>query len=72
MALEEQDKRKTPGWNNNNPGDNPVCIVGAGFQRAILDPPRPSTIDFIALLIEKLGILLIPQAHAEENPCAGE
>ena len=28
-------------WAKNDPGDNPVCIIGAGFQRAVLDPPLP-------------------------------
>lgn len=34
-------------WNTNIPGATPVCVVGAGFQRAVLDPPRPSTEDII-------------------------
>lgn len=41
-------------WNANIPGATPVCVVGAGFQRAVLDPPRPSTEDIISKTIEEL------------------
>ena len=41
MAESEQDKKTMCVWNENVPGANPVCVVGAGFQRAVLDPPLP-------------------------------
>lgn len=34
-------------WRATIPGDNPVCLVGAGFQIAALKEPRPSTNDII-------------------------
>lgn len=34
-------------WNNINPGKKPVCIVGAGFQKAVLCEKLPSTEDII-------------------------
>lgn len=41
MTASEQDKKPMCGWIPNVPGANPVCVVGAGFQTAVLDPPLP-------------------------------
>jgi len=40
-------------WKKNSPGDNPVCIVGAGFQLAVLDRKRPSTGDIISKTVDE-------------------
>jgi len=42
-------------WKENKPGDSPVCIVGAGFQLAVLDPTRPSTDDIISNTVDNCG-----------------
>jgi hypothetical protein len=42
-------------WTTNDPGDNPVCIVGAGFQLAVLEGCLPSTKNIIPETVSKFG-----------------
>lgn len=49
------EQAKSQVWTKNEPGDNPVCIVGAGFQLAMLDPKRPSTEDIISNTVDNYG-----------------
>jgi len=39
-------------WDNINPGKKPVCIIGAGFQKAVLCKGLPSTKDIIEKTVE--------------------
>ncbi len=39
-------------WDNINPGKKPVCIVGAGFQMAVLCKALPSTKEIIKETVE--------------------
>lgn len=43
MAASERDNKPWRGWNTNDHDQeaNPVCVVGAGFQRAVLNPLLP-------------------------------
>lgn len=42
-------------WDNINPGEKPVCIVGAGFQKAVLSKGLPSSKDIIKKTVESRG-----------------
>ena len=42
-------------WKDTAPGDNPVCLVGAGFQRAVLDKPMPSNKNIIKKTVQNKG-----------------
>lgn len=42
-------------WDNINPGKKPVCIIGAGFQKAVLCRGLPSTKDIIKETVESQG-----------------
>ena len=42
-------------WDNINPGKKPVCIIGAGFQKAVLCKGLPSTKDIIKETVESQG-----------------
>lgn len=39
-------------WKDTTPGDNPICLVGAGFQKAALKKPMPSTNDLVEKTIQ--------------------
>jgi hypothetical protein len=42
-------------WKDTTPGDNPVCLVGAGFQIAALDKQMPSTKTIIKETVQNKG-----------------
>lgn len=42
-------------WKDTTPRNNPVCIVGAGFQRAVLDKPKPSAETIIEETVQNNG-----------------
>jgi len=42
-------------WKDTDPGNNPVCLVGAGFQKAGLKEPMPSTNDIIKETVNNNG-----------------
>ena len=42
-------------WKDTTPGDNPVCLVGAGFQKAALKNSKPSTEDIVKETVQKEG-----------------
>ncbi|MBN1762532.1 MAG: hypothetical protein JW878_05585 [Methanomicrobia archaeon] len=44
-------------WKDTIPGDSPVCLVGAGFQKAALKEPMPSTEDIIEETVNNNGEL---------------
>ena len=42
-------------WNDTTPGDNPACLVGAGFQKAALKNSMPSTNDLVKITVQNKG-----------------
>lgn len=42
-------------WKDATLGDKPVCLVGAGFQKAALEKPRPSTKKIIEETVQNNG-----------------
>jgi hypothetical protein len=42
-------------WKDIAPGNKPVCLVGAGFQKAALKNPLPSTNDIVEKTIQNKG-----------------